>query len=164
MARLTFSCAPSRAPSRALSAHQQHLSLSCSFMLFHALSCSFMPCTRAMAAHHPAQHAFASTAVWIAVPPICPESCSVFVSVSWLDAASTGCGKKTATSPISSLACVQHHASPVGFTRRLHPSASPVGFTCWLRAADVTLSASRRVSLVVPYSRGSPGAPPQATY
>ena len=114
MARLTFSCAPSRAPSRALSAHQQHLSL----------SCSFMPCTRAMAAHHPAQHAFASTAVWIAVPPICPESCSVFVSVSWLDAASTGCGKKTATSPISSLACVQHHASPVGFTRRLHLLAS----------------------------------------
>ena len=39
MARLTFSRAPSRAPSRALSAHQQHLSLSCSFMLFHALSC-----------------------------------------------------------------------------------------------------------------------------
>ncbi len=152
MARLTFSCAPSRAPSRALSAHQQHLSLSCSFMLFHALSCR---------AHARWQH-ITPRSTRLRQPQFgsqfhqyAPNLVRCLLVYRGLMLLQQVVAKKQ-----------QHRQFRLwlAFNTMLHPSASPVGFTCWLRAADVTLSASRRVSLVVPYSRGSPGAPPQATY
>jgi len=140
MARLTFSCAPSRAPSRALSAHQQHLSLSCSFMLFHALSCR---------AHARWQH-ITPRSTRLRQPQFgsqfhqyAPNLVRCLLVYRGLMLLQQVVAKK---SNIANF--VFGLRSTPCFTRRLHPSASPVGFApptshCQLHDASVWLCRTR---------------------